>query len=300
MGRTQRSPSRIRLRYGVAVTIMSAKSSWFVSLRTRHQARIRLFCFPYAGGGVSSFREWPQLIPDLIDIAVLQLPGRDARYCDPPIFDIKNLVDSLVVEIGLMPYMPFVFFGHSLGALVSAELASRLHRDALPLPHHMIVSGCRPPHLSEKDSAPPERLTDDEFLKDLHRLQGTPKEVLEDAALMKLLLPTLRADFALGASCARESPTPLPCKMSTYGGLADPDVSPQDLTEWQHYSDQTVPVRLFRGGHFFLHSARADLIHMHATNPSLISIRNLGRNTRIASRQLAPRGDSDRRTCLTR
>lgn len=45
---------------------------------------------------------------------------------------------------------PFALFGHSMGALVVYELARKLAQDNGVKPFVLIVSACRPPHVSRK------------------------------------------------------------------------------------------------------------------------------------------------------
>src|SRR5438094_5975985 len=90
------------------------------------QARLRLFCFPYAGGGASIFRTWLNAFPSEIEVCPIQLPGRENRLLEPPFTQLPLLVQTLADALRLCLDLPFAFFGHSLGALISFELARRL------------------------------------------------------------------------------------------------------------------------------------------------------------------------------
>ena len=91
---------------------------------------------------------------------------------------------------------PFVFFGHSMGAAVAFELARSLRRGALPLPVALLASGARAPQFRESYTPGPEP-GEAEFIDELRRLEGLPKEVLDHEELMRLVLPMLRADARL-------------------------------------------------------------------------------------------------------
>jgi surfactin synthase thioesterase subunit len=99
-------------------------SSWIVTPRPLNSGT-RLFCFPYAGGGASVFRSWAdnEFLAD-VEVCAVQLPGRETRITESPVGDLRRLVHMLCEA--LEPYLdrPFVFFGHSIGALVSFELES--------------------------------------------------------------------------------------------------------------------------------------------------------------------------------
>lgn len=234
---------------------MSARPpAWFVPLARRPQARLRLFCFPYAGGGSAVFRRWPQTVPDMIEPVAIMLPGREGRYDEPPLRDAtelaRQLADAIEPELG----RPYATFGHSLGTVVSYELVLELARRGLPPPCHMIMSGRGAPHLM-RGGRDCDALDDAGFIDELRSMQGTPEEVLRNDELMHMLLPTLRADFAMARNYRRQQPEPLPCGLSVYGGLADQGVGRDTLQAWQAYSGTPITLRMFPGGHFFINEA---------------------------------------------
>src|SRR5262245_53852972 len=99
----------------------SAPSAWFVR-KPRPKARLRLFCFPYAGGGASLYRAWPDALPHL-DICAVQPPGREARLREAPFTALPALADELAEAVRPLLDLPYAFFGYSLGGLASFEVA---------------------------------------------------------------------------------------------------------------------------------------------------------------------------------
>jgi medium-chain acyl-[acyl-carrier-protein] hydrolase len=83
-----------------------------------------------------------------------------------------------------------------MGGLVSFELARLLRKKYNKSPVHLFVSGYRAAQIPDPDP-PIHALPEPEFLEELRRLNGTPKIVLENTELMQMLLPSLRADFAV-------------------------------------------------------------------------------------------------------
>lgn len=237
-----------------------SSSSWFIPMPPRSSARLRLFCFPYAGGGSATFRRWREMVPEVIELVAVQLPGREMRFDEPPMRDMAQLIEQLADAIAPHLDLPYATFGHSLGTLVSYELVLELQRRKLPLPRRMLMSGRGAPHVMRggKDC---DVLSDAEFIEELREMQGTPDEVLANAELMQMLLPTLRADFSLARNYLREEPALLPCGLSVYGGLSDSGVSRASLSDWQSYTNEDITLRMFPGGHFFVDSAPHLLLH---------------------------------------
>lgn len=232
---------------------------WLVRPRALPDARLRLFCFPFAGGGASTYRAWPQHLPADIEVAAVQLPGREERLREAPIHNAADLCPQLAVA--LAPYLdrPFAFFGHSMGALLAFELTRTLRRACQPLPTQLFVSahcGPRKPHCLP----PVAGLNDRELLRLLRRLGGTRNEVLDDSEVMRVLLPLLRADLGLCETYRYAADAALPCPISAFGGTLDDFVRRADLMSWKAETKSAFQTRMFPGGHFFLDDIRPRLL----------------------------------------
>src|SRR5262245_3883451 len=109
-------------------TSAKAADPWIVRPRPDASAPARLFCFPYAGLGVSVYRPWPALFPQGVELVLMQPPGRESRWGEKPFLDVSAAADAATTA--MLPYLdlPFAFFGHSLGALVAFEVSRRLRQ----------------------------------------------------------------------------------------------------------------------------------------------------------------------------
>jgi len=217
------------------------------------QAQLRLFCFPYAGGGALLFRDWHAELPASVEVYPVQLPGRGNRMRERPFTNLSVLVEAAASE--LLPYFdkPFAFFGHSMGALISFELTRLLRRRNGPLPCHLFVSGARAPQLP--DPHPPSYdLPEPEFLRRLQEMKGTPAAVLDNPELRQLVLPLVRADFSICQTYVYSAEPPLDVPLTVYGGLDDKEVSTDSLELWQHQTNGPFHIRLLPGDHFFLNT----------------------------------------------
>lgn len=241
-------------------------AAWFMQPQPQPQARLRLFCFPYAGGAAQIFRQWPLYLQDkasAIEVCAVQLPGRSNRLQEPCFTRLTTLATHLAVVI--RPYLdrPFAFFGHSLGAAVSFELARALRREGAEMPSTLVVSSCPAPQ-TPKTAPRTYDLPAPELLDRLRRLNGTPRELLAHEELMEMMLPMLRADFEMVETYRYSPEPPLPLPLTVCGGADDPEVSREDLDAWRAQTTQSFALHLFPGDHFFINQESSALVQLIA------------------------------------
>lgn len=214
---------------------------------------IQLFCLPHAGAGASAYRDWPALLAPGIEAIPVQLPGRESRHREPALHSAVRLAAELEGPVARRAGAHYAFFGHSMGALLSYELAYLLSELGEP-PKHLFVSGLGAPHL------PPEGprlhdLPDDELLSVVAKLEGTSPEVLAQPELVQLLLPLLRADLQVWETYTpREDPV-LQVPITAMGGRRDRGVGLDRLRAWGTLTSADFHLAVFDGGHFYHHAA---------------------------------------------
>jgi surfactin synthase thioesterase subunit len=240
----------------------SPGTRWFPALQAVVGARIRLFCFPYAGGSYTAFHGWQRIVPPDIHVCPVELPGHISRLAEAPLRRMDALIDALLRALAPHLETPFAFFGHSMGALVAFELARRLQRDRCPPPIHLFVAGRPAPHLHGTRSRWA-GLTDDEFLAELALYyRPVPEPVLRDPEMRRALLRMMRADFDLVESYACGDGAPLRIPLTAIGGTEDRTVSRDALVAWSRHTSTRFEALMLEGGHFFLESARSELVTM--------------------------------------
>lgn len=244
------------------MSILKYNSPWIKSPKPNPGAKLRLFCFPYAGGGALTYRSWPEALPAEVEVCPIQLPGHESRLREPAFEKLGPLVDALVPE--LLPFLdrPFAFFGHSMGAMIGFEVARRLRAKGIGGPQQMFVSGRRAPQLPPKYERQTYDLPEAEFIEELGRLNGTPREVLEHPELLELVLPILRADFSICQTYAFTPGEPLNIPFNVLGGLEDEDVPRTSLEAWREQTNGPFKLHMLPGDHFFVHSARTRICHL--------------------------------------
>lgn len=235
---------------------------WVSLSRPNPRANTRLFCFHYAGGSASVFRNWQASFPPAVEVCPVQLPGRASRLREKPFTDPSELVAAAAQALRPLFDRPFAFFGHGMGSLISYELTLLLRRENGITPRRLFVSGRGAPRIKSRDVT--YDLPEDEFIAELRRLNGTPQEVLENRELMNLMLPLLRADFQICETYSATPDRPLDCPITAFGGLDDPETPREDIEAWREYTTAGFSLHMFPGGHFFLHEAQPRLTQLIA------------------------------------
>lgn len=237
----------------------SQATQWFTTRLPNPHAAVRLFCFPYAGGGTPIYRHWAQQLPPDFEVCAAQLPGRGSRIRDAPFYGVAPMVEAIASAI--TPYLdrPFAIFGHSMGAILGFELARLLAERGGPAPAHLFVSGRRAPQLP-RDGTITYDLPEPQFVAHLRRLNGTPAEVLAHPELMELMLPLLRADFSVVETYRYRPGPPLECPVTAFGGMNDVEVGRAEVEAWREQTSAAFGARIMPGDHFFLNDPKTQAL----------------------------------------
>jgi medium-chain acyl-[acyl-carrier-protein] hydrolase len=231
---------------------------WYRPNGAADAPRLRLFCFPYAGGWPGIFRSWAARLPADVELVAVRMPGRESRFAELPYTDWPALRTDAADALRPLFDVPFVLFGHSFGGMVSYEVARTLSARGTPNLKALIVSGCRSPlvrpGLRTPYDAPSETLWS--WLEDI---DGTPAEVLDDPQLRALTEPTLRADLKL-ADAWHGTAESIDLPIVSFGGSSDRIVPRRDIDGWRDVSARAYRHVEFAGGHFFIHTLETEVV----------------------------------------
>lgn len=235
---------------------------WFSVPLPRADARLRLFCLPFAGGGASTYLPWARaLAARPIEVLAAQPPGRENRLAEAPFTAMSPLVEALATAIEPFLDRPYALMGHSMGATIAFELAHELRARGRPLPRHLFAAGALAPDAADPDEPLHTIADDDAFVAAVaRRFGGVPQEVLDHEELRRLVAIALRADLRLHESHRYVARAPLPLDLTAYGGSDDDKVDAAALEGWRSHVTGAFASRVFPGNHFFLQTARDDLL----------------------------------------
>jgi medium-chain acyl-[acyl-carrier-protein] hydrolase len=232
---------------------------WLAARYQRSRMCLPLFCFPYAGGGASIYRQWQAQMVDGINVCPVQLPGREDRIEDPLCNNMQRLIEEMAYHLNDFFTVPFALFGHSMGGMIAYELACYLCNGQGAPPVHLFISASFPPHML-KQRPPLHRLPEAEFADMMSSGGGIPKAILQNEELKELLLPILRADFALIENTIHDKHGALDIPFTAFSGTEDSAVSPETVDGWHGYTQGPFTRKIVPGNHFFINSARSAVI----------------------------------------
>src|SRR5258708_4430425 len=230
-------------------------SPWLDFVTPRPWAKVRLFCFPFAGADASMFRKWPENLPSSIEVLPVQLPGRGKRFLERPVRRLTILKEQLYDGLASLFDRPIVLFGHSMGALIAFELARHIQALGKHELLCVVVSGCKAPQLRSQSPKQGRKLIsqlpEDEFIAELTMINGTPRELLEDRAALQVFIPMIRAGFELLETAEYEADSKLSCPLIAICGTNDTKATPEAMSFWSALTSHSFHLNVIAGDHFF-------------------------------------------------
>lgn len=228
---------------------MSAKKAYWLE-QTKQHSHLKgyLVIFPFSGGTAEYYHRWK--ISEDIGLIPIQLPGRSNRLSDAPLDSMVKLMEELLPLVQEIKNKPFIFYGHSLGALISLTLSKYLKKKKCQGPKALFVSGYHSPkrNLNCKKLS---QLSDSCLIEELKKIGGTPEEIINDSELMQLCLPSIRADIKLGETYTYLDEGPLNFPITVFNGKDDHLLDRSTMTDWIDETERECSLIFLNGGHFF-------------------------------------------------
>ncbi|MFG3697379.1 thioesterase II family protein [Micromonospora sp. NPDC047620] len=238
--------------------VRSPGKAWLRRYRPVPSPRLRLVCLPYAGGSAAAYREWAALLPHDVELLAVQYPGRQDRLAEPCVDDLSRMADLVTGALQGEFGCDVAVFGHSMGAAIAFEVALRLEILHGVQVAHVFVSANAAPN--RRPTRQLHRAPDDELVAEMNRLGAADMWLLADEDIRQLVLPAFRSDLRLIETYRHRPGALLSAPMTVYAGAADADVEVDEVAAWREFTAGPSELRVFPGGHFFLHEETEDLV----------------------------------------
>lgn len=227
---------------------------WLRRFHPAPDARVRLLCFPHAGGSATFYFPVSRTLSGPVEVLPVQYPGRQDRRAEPCVGDIGELADRVVDELLSLDTKPLALFGHSMGAMVAYEVARRLESRGIK-PSCLFVSGRRAPTRVRVENV--HQRDDNGLIDELKKLSGTDSQILGDPDVLRMILPAIRSDYKAVESYRHEPGPPLDCPVVALTGDDDPQVTLDEAKAWSEHTVGGFELEVYQGGHFYLNSHAA-------------------------------------------
>ncbi|SDH51459.1 Surfactin synthase thioesterase subunit [Actinokineospora alba] len=223
---------------------------WVRGFHPAPAAAHRLVCLPHAGGAASYYFPLSKALSPDVDVLAVQYPGRQDRAAEPLVDSVHELADRLADVIAPRVDRPLSLFGHSMGAAVAFELASRLQERGITA-HRLFASGRRAPSLVREGERVHEA-DDAGVISAMKRLGGVDTALFDVPELVELILPSVRNDFRAVETYRARSGPPLDTPIVALTGDDDPTTSVEEARGWASHTSVGFSLEVYSGGHFFL------------------------------------------------
>lgn len=217
--------------------------------------KVKLFCFPFAGGNASFFDILDKALPEL-DLIGLEYSGHGTRRREPLYNEISEAAEDMLELLKRSAEgAPYALLGYSMGSIVLAEVLRRILRTpGLDDPIHVFIAAHEPVTNVEMSKIPEED-KDDYVIERTVRFGGISEEIAAKSVFKKLYAPLYRADYGMIEKYRFEEldlSTELPASVF----YSEEDTPLEKMLLWKRYFTGECGFYRFDGDHFFLREER--------------------------------------------
>jgi len=210
----------------------------------------KLFLIPFAGGNGYSLRFFTDYLKDQFELVFLELPGRGRRLDESLLTNLDCVISDYMSQI----LMHIVFesdiyiYGHSMGAILALRLCEKLESKKNTFVKKNFVSGCSRLYPNDQKIY---KLDEKSFKKELVKLGGMPKEILDNNSFFEFYDPIIRADFEVIQSKpffyeGFKINTPI------YSMMGSKEEGTPQIENWKGLTSSSFEFKIFEGNHFFI------------------------------------------------
>ncbi|MEV5379897.1 MULTISPECIES: thioesterase II family protein [Streptomyces] len=231
---------------------------WITARHAAGAPRVRIICLAQAGGGAGAFSGWRAHLPEGVELAPVELPGRGTKGDIPMPGTFEELCDLLFAGLTAEFAMPYVLFGHSFGGALAYELTRRAEAHGPNAPLATVVSGARAPHVPPTGKI--SGSSDKELLRWLLDHGGLPAELLRFTDYLAYVMRAIRTDLAFAEGYLLPGPVRVASPLHAFAGADDRLVPPAQVERWADCAGSAFSLTVLPGGHSFPHTDPAALL----------------------------------------
>lgn len=230
-------------------------SIWISHARENENAEANLILFTYAGGNASSFAPWKSLISKRVSVYPIMYPGRATRINEEMPREISELAENIVRENEELFEKKFICFSHCTGSLIAYEVCKYVKAKYGKEPEGFIASCASSPNFSlfQEDVS---EMNDTDFLKLLLDTNRIDEQTAKLPNFVDYYLPVLKQDFIMVYNYKLSHIEKLTCPFDTIIASNDELVKPEQVHDWQKFSEREIRSTNIEGEHFYLEKDR--------------------------------------------
>lgn len=234
---------------------------------------INLCFFAHAGSSARGYSSFKKLLDPSVKPVPLELAGRGSRLNEPRFTDVELCAgDIFVKNREIFENGNYAFFGHSLGSIISYEVAKLIKKCGLPSPMHIFFSGRPAPHSKYISTiSGVSSQSDEDFVKAFSVYGGLPETIINNQEMLKMILPILRDDVTMADNYHPVITEPeLDCDITVLYGHGDQIYSGEDINLWEECTSGKCSSLGFDGNHFYFNIPENKLAICEYINKTLI------------------------------
>ncbi|WP_286202890.1 KR domain-containing protein [Rhizobium lusitanum] len=239
----------------------AATAQSLIRTTTKPAAKVKLYCFPFAGGSAATFKHWSKNSPNWLDIVAIEYPRRSGKSGEVGPQD--HSADSTFLQELSVAIRDdagngrIAFCGVSLGVTVAIALLNGPLRDLADSRQiaGLILVGRSPFGVDESEK--PEK--SNEFLL-------APPDMQLDPLWREQVLPLLKEDLALDDRLSRSLASDISkgpivsAPLQIHCGDADSSFSSNKIIEWAALSSHALlDAQIHEGDHSFIIQAEREI-----------------------------------------
>lgn len=217
--------------------------------------RIKLFCFPYAGGNADFYRELKQCIYNTdtqIEVIPLEYPGHGFRRKEELLYNFDELSEDMISQIiNQLDGADYALMGYSMGSIVATEVLTKiLKREDISKPEKVFLAAHAPKPFALLSAL--ENCSEEEIIKEKTIAFGAiPESLVRNETFWRMYMPLYKADYGMIFNYDFEH-IELKTDVDMVALYSQTDTPYETMLLWNNYYTGNNEYYMFEGNHFFI------------------------------------------------